>query len=918
MVFAACLHFALAALALVATTSVAQTAGGRTTPVEGFSFASDREAAAAWSPGMGAGPVSLAPERTPDGRPAIAFECRMAPSDERAYWDHACRLDLGGAGRVRLWLRVEGDARAIASTTFYVRSGDGWYGAAVGLPASGWRRAMLDRGHFTPEGSPGGWAAIDNLRVSFWKGREQTGRLQVWVGGVEALASSVVVVRCTSSPHDESREAVRTAELLHRAGIDAATVDEPDLERGVLRGKRIAVLPHNPAISEPAMAALEAFVREGGRLIVCYGLPGRLPALTGVEPTEWKPQEREGQFARMVFEPGAVKGLPGAARQASWNVQGVRPAGRNARVLGWWEDDRGQRQPYPAVVLSDTAAYLSHIVMDDDSANKERLLRALAGALDPTLWPEMARAAIEQAGAITPDRGSFEQVAREIARGPGGSGPRVRAELAAARAELALATRRTAAGDDPAALEAATRARERLTRAFLLGRRARPGEFRGVWVHSAYGPSGMSWDAALARLKAAGFNAVVPNMLWGGVADYPSAVLPVRERVARDGDQIAKCLAAARRHGIEVHVWKVNWNLMGAPRAFIERLRAEKRLQRDRDGREEEWLCPSHPANFALERDSMLEVTRRYDVDGIHLDYIRYPDDTKCYCDGCRARFEEQTGERVADWPRDVLRGGSRQAAYLEFRRQNITRLVRAVAEGSRRIKPWVRISAAVFPNWPQCRDSIGQDWGAWVRDGLLDFVCPMDYTDSNDEFATRVTVQREEVAGRAPLYPGIGASAPGLSVAQVAEQIEIARRLGADGFIVFEYNGPVASDHVPALGQAATRGATMPPHRAPRMIWEARGPLGAGGAVRVSARLLAPTRDDRRGRARIAEIVLATAAGEVVRRLGTARAGGPAVQAEVRAPRGLLRLEARGSATLADGRALPFVARGPWLAPAK
>ncbi|HSV72790.1 MAG TPA: hypothetical protein VLH79_03425 [Chthonomonadales bacterium] len=81
-----------------------------------------------------------------------------------------------------------------------------------------------------------------------------------------------------------------------------------------------------------------------------------------------------------------------------------------------------------------------------------------------------------------------------------------------------------------------------------------------------------------------------------------------------------------------------------------------------------------------------------------------------------------------------------------------------------------------------------------------------------------------------------------------------------------------------------------------------------------MSARLAAPRDGDRLARARSAEIVLASMSGQVVQRLGTVLAGGPAVTAAVRRPAGRLRLEARGSATLPDGRALPFTARGPWL----
>jgi uncharacterized lipoprotein YddW (UPF0748 family) len=322
----------------------------------------------------------------------------------------------------------------------------------------------------------------------------------------------------------------------------------------------------------------------------------------------------------------------------------------------------------------------------------------------------------------------------------------------------------------------------------------------------------MSWDEAAANLKRCGFTAVVPNMLWGGSADYASVLLPVTARSRKEGDQIEACLAACRKHGIQVHVWKVNWNLATAPEEFGVKMRAEGRLQRTSAGAEERWLCPSNPANFELERDSMLEVARKYAVDGIHFDYIRYPDSSKCYCDGCRRRFEADQAERsdrpfegVPRWPEDVLRGGPLYAEYQEFRRTNITRLVKAVAEEARRARPGIKVSAAVFPNWPACREEIGQDWAVWVREGYLDFVCPMDYTASNREFSTRVKVQREAVGGRIPLYPGIGASAPGLDPIQVIEQAEIARAEGAQGFIVFNYDPRTAKEHLPLMGKGLT-----------------------------------------------------------------------------------------------------------------
>ncbi|MDH7569993.1 MAG: family 10 glycosylhydrolase, partial [Armatimonadota bacterium] len=647
-----------------------------------------------------------------------------------------------------------------------------------------------------------------------------------------------------------------------------------------------------------------------------------LAELLGLENQGFLREEYPGQFACMRFQKDALPGLPREAKQASWNIQRVRPAARGARTLATWVDKQGKDTGYPAVVLSDVGVYFSHVVLHDDPANKDRMLRALLGALYPPLWEEVARHAVETAGSVSGWR-AFDQAEAGIRAAAAASGrtATVAGLLRRARDAYQRAALHLREGRHAAVLEPAGEARSLLLNAYARAQSARGGEFRGVWVHSAYGVTGMTWDQAIRRLKESGFNAVVPNMLWGGVADYPSAVLPVRDRVAREGDQIAACLAACRKYGVELHVWKVNWNLSGAPNEFVERLRAEGRLQQNNRGEEVAWLCPSNPANFELEKASMLEVARNYDVDGIHFDYIRYPGQESCYCNPCRARFEASAGVKVGNWPADVLRGGPLFAEYQEFRRGNITRLVKAVSEEAHRIKPWLKVSAAVFSNWPGCRETVGQDWGQWVAQGYLDFVCPMDYTDSNASFRTQVQVQRDEVAGRIPLYPGIGASAPGLPLDQVIDQIRIARQEGADGFILFQYAGEPAATYVPTLGEAMTAGTTTPPHNAPRVEWRLmQGGESIAGRAKAEAPLHVEAVVTTRGALRVAArrvsatVVLTTADGTLVQELGRTSARSNTVTGEVKLTPGLYRPVARGEMEGTDGRRRPFVARGPFV----
>ena len=346
--------------------------------------------------------------------------------------------------------------------------------------------------------------------------------------------------------------------------------------------------------------------------------------------------------------------------------------------------------------------------------------------------------------------------------------------------------------------------------AFFRAQPSKPGEFRAAWIHSGYGVEGWGWDRTIAVLKSNGFNAIIPNLVWAGVAHYPSRILPVSPGVAEKGDQMAQCLAACRKYGIELHVWKVNYYLLHAPAEFVATLRAAGRTQKNRKGEELDWLCPSHPENFALERDSMLEVARDYDVDGIHFDYIRYPDKDACFCSGCRERFEKAAAVRIERWPEEVLTG-EHAGRFADWRREQITRLVRVVSQEAHAIKPGIKVSAAVWGGWVNARESIGQDAKAWIDAGYLDFVCPMNYESKDEDFGDWTRKQVTAINHKIPLYLGIGAyklSGP----EQLARQIQLSRELGGDGFVVFQLNEKLATLFLPQLRMGTT--ATPPAAR--------------------------------------------------------------------------------------------------------
>ena len=364
------------------------------------------------------------------------------------------------------------------------------------------------------------------------------------------------------------------------------------------------------------------------------------------------------------------------------------------------------------------------------------------------------------------------------------------------------------AGEYSAVIADSEKAQCLLVDAYCRAQKSKRGEHRAFWCHSAFGVSGINWDEAVKRLAENGFTAVLPNMLWGGVAFYESEVLPISSSVKNRGDQIKLCVEACKKYGIECHVWKVNFNMGWATDAeFVKKMKEQGRTQVMFDGTgEDRWLCPSHPENQRLEIDAMLEVAKKYEVDGVHFDYIRYPHGNGCFCGGCKERFEKWAGVKVEDWPKGVRSEDAVLERWLQFRREQITYVVKSVAEGVKELDRKVKISAAVFRDWPVDRNTIGQDWKLWCEEGYMDFVCPMNYTESSGQFRRMVENQLQWV-GEVPCYPGIGLSVWGdpKDIVKLIEQINITRELDTGGFTIFNYSVSESREMVPQLGLGMT-----------------------------------------------------------------------------------------------------------------
>ena len=703
---------------------------------------------------------------------------------ERASWDIEVSIDASQAQGIRFDFYCA-DFASVSQFVCYLRSGGGWYRAEFCPENIGqWETITIDKAQTSTEGTPAGWAKVDTIRISAWRGGTTDTTCAIANIGLVETKPQILVVRADSCVKPDNPEgkayahyAATVSQTLDAIGIPSIQISDRDLSATPLTGIRLVVLPYNPTLPDTASATLETFVKDGGKLLACYSTPPEALRLIGLQ---WQRYVGENVAAFKGFAK-TDQGLdmqPAFAVQGSWRTMVAGPTdGVEARVIATWRNADDTDTDLPAITLTPTGAYIGHVWFAADNGNA--LMQAITGYLVPEFWEQAARAA-------------FERIDKGVRLTATDAPQAAKAELVREQEERLAAEALLKKGEWKASLPHSAAAAAAARRAWYRAQPSRAGEFRAFWCHSAFGLSDKDWERAIRQLKEAGFNALLPNMLWAGTAYYPSAVLPQYGDIANSGDQIAKCLAACRKHGVEIHVWKVNWNTGGhAPKTFIELLVRENRHQVTYSGdKRAEWLCPSHPANQELEVASMLEVVRLYEVDGIHFDYIRYPDNDSCYCAGCKARFQERLGKPVTDWAQ-TRPGQPLFDAWQDFRRANISTVVQRVHDGAKAIRPAVKISAAVFGNWEQNRNTIAQDWKMWCENGWLDFICPMDYTSSVALFKNMVKQQKGQV-GNVPLYPGIGFSCwddkPGDTV-RLIQQINALREVGVPGFTVFNYD---------------------------------------------------------------------------------------------------------------------------------
>ncbi|HJA88216.1 MAG TPA: family 10 glycosylhydrolase [Candidatus Parabacteroides intestinavium] len=337
-------------------------------------------------------------------------------------------------------------------------------------------------------------------------------------------------------------------------------------------------------------------------------------------------------------------------------------------------------------------------------------------------------------------------------------------------------------------------------------------EVRAVWLTTVYG---LDWPQRVAasedshkaqqeavcgmldRLQEANFNTVFFQVRMRGDVAYRSDIEPASAVFSgKYGrlpgyDPLAFMVAECHKRGLECHAWFVTFPV-GSDKIVREqgRLSVVKRHPELCKHHKGEWfLDPGVPGTADYILKLVKEIVNGYDIDGIHFDYIRYPEAARNFPDKITYRKYGRK-MRLEDW-----------------RRQNINRMVYRIYDWVKLVKPWVQVSSSPLgkynriPRVPNAGwtayESVYQDAAQWLLAGKQDMIVPMMYY-LHENFFPFVDNWVENANGRM-IVPGLGAyrllkEEADWTLTDLTDQIDYSRYFGGAGCSFFRC-GNILSD---------------------------------------------------------------------------------------------------------------------------
>lgn len=323
--------------------------------------------------------------------------------------------------------------------------------------------------------------------------------------------------------------------------------------------------------------------------------------------------------------------------------------------------------------------------------------------------------------------------------------------LTQARQELQNFRDAVAKQDYRQATQSWQQARRTLWDNYPIDRQLAQPEIRAIWLDRGTivrATSEQDLAKIFDRLAAAGFNTVFFETVNASYPIYPSRIAPEQNPLTKGWDPLAAAVKLAHERGMELHAWvwifaaanQRHNTVLNQPATYLGPILSAHPdwAMADKQGRlfdantKKAFLDPANPEVRRYLLALLEEIVTRYQVDGVQLDYIRYPfqdprvNQTYGYGKAARQQFRELTGVdpiRIYPSNREMWQ------RWTDFRIRQVDSFVATAAQRLRTLRPNLILSAAVFPLPRQERlQRLQQNWEEWAIRGDIDLMVPMTY----------------------------------------------------------------------------------------------------------------------------------------------------------------------------------------------
>ncbi len=335
-------------------------------------------------------------------------------------------------------------------------------------------------------------------------------------------------------------------------------------------------------------------------------------------------------------------------------------------------------------------------------------------------------------------------------------------------------------------------------------------EFKGVWVRPVE-RNVYEIRKTLDKIKKTGINEVFLETYFHGYTIYPSNVmknygLTVQNPKFLMFDPLKVYIDEAHKRGMKIHCWFEAFYVGNASPAQNQKSIlavypswGNKNLANykavyvkhptEHNGY---FLDPANPEVIAFLTDIIGEICSKYNIDGLNLDYTRYPTSQKSnvsnyrfsnwgYTDVARKEF---MGLYEVD-PVEIEPDSVLWKKWCEYRQEKLFEFVKTAKT---KIKDGILFSAVIFPNYDICLETKQQDWSKWSREGLIDAVTPLIMTSDNELFEKILKQVKSKVTNKTTVLTGLFVGFLDAEPEDLLKQISVSRAYKTGGIVLFDW----------------------------------------------------------------------------------------------------------------------------------